>query len=135
MRLLPDAAGRDGQASPSRLLPRGVFQRLDPCAGEGVALAGFAAGAPAVTYGIELDRRRTSKARARPARRLLLNSTPLRSKGRPHHSAAVPHPTHVVRERVPSLQQPESVAGDEAGQARPPPMDDNLVAAVSIRGL
>ncbi len=38
---------------------------LDPCGGEGTALAGLVKDSGAVTYGIELDRRRASRARSR----------------------------------------------------------------------
>ncbi len=38
---------------------------LDPCAGEAVALAGLVKGSGPVTYGIELDRRRASRAKSR----------------------------------------------------------------------
>jgi tRNA1(Val) A37 N6-methylase TrmN6 len=44
-------------------LPEEPFSALDPCAGEGVALANLVKGSGAVTYGIELDRRRASRAR------------------------------------------------------------------------
>ncbi len=46
-------------------LPEEAFSVLDPCAGEGVALAAFVKGSAAVTYGIELDRRRASRAKSR----------------------------------------------------------------------
>ncbi len=45
--------------------PEEPFATLDPCAGEGVALAELVKGSPAVTYAIELDRRRASRARPR----------------------------------------------------------------------
>ena len=42
-----------------------AFPALDPCAGEGVALASFVEGANTVTYGIELDRVRAERAKKR----------------------------------------------------------------------
>ncbi len=45
--------------------PEEPFSALDPCAGEGVALDELVKGSGAVTYGIELDRRRSSRAKSR----------------------------------------------------------------------
>lgn len=45
--------------------PEEPFSALDPCAGEGVALAELVKGSGAVTYGIELDRHRSSRAKSR----------------------------------------------------------------------
>lgn len=45
--------------------PEEPFAALDPCTGEGDALAAFTAGVNAVRYGIELDRHRAAEAKAR----------------------------------------------------------------------
>ena len=44
--------------------PPGQFSSLDPCCGEGDALAGLVAGTSAITYGVELDHNRQRRARA-----------------------------------------------------------------------
>ena len=58
----PDVTGRI-----RRLIrfPDTPFSSLDPCTGEGKAMASLVKGSPAITYGIELDRRRASRARPR----------------------------------------------------------------------
>ncbi len=45
--------------------PTGPFSALDPCCGEGNALAGLVAGTNAVTYGVELDHQRAEKSKIR----------------------------------------------------------------------
>jgi hypothetical protein len=45
--------------------PTEPFSALDPCCGEGNALAGLVAGGQAVTYGVELDHRRAEKSKIR----------------------------------------------------------------------
>ena len=47
--------------------PDEPFSALDPCAGEGLALAQLLAGTTGLGYGIELDRDRARAARARLA--------------------------------------------------------------------
>jgi hypothetical protein len=45
--------------------PSGQFSSLDPCCGEGDALAGLVAETSAVTYGVELDHQRAEKSKCR----------------------------------------------------------------------
>ncbi len=45
--------------------PPGQFSSLDPCCGQGDALAGLIAGTNAVTYGVELDHRRAEESKTR----------------------------------------------------------------------
>jgi hypothetical protein len=45
--------------------PTGPFSALDPCCGEGNALAGLVPGTNAVTYGVELDHQRAEKSTIR----------------------------------------------------------------------
>jgi hypothetical protein len=45
--------------------PVSPFTALDPCCGEGNALAGLVAGGQAVTYGVELDHQRAEKSKIR----------------------------------------------------------------------
>ena len=45
--------------------PPGQFSSLDPCCGEGDALAGLVAGTSAVTYGVELDHNRAEESKSR----------------------------------------------------------------------
>ena len=40
---------------------------LDPCCGEGDALAGLVAGTSAITYGVELDHQRAEESKTPPA--------------------------------------------------------------------
>ncbi len=58
----PDVTGRIRRLV---RLPDVPFSAFDPCAGEGVVLAELVKNSNAVTYGIELDRRRASRARPR----------------------------------------------------------------------
>ena len=46
-------------------LPASPFSVLDPCCGEGHALAGLVAGTGAVTYGVELDHQRADASKTR----------------------------------------------------------------------
>jgi hypothetical protein len=45
--------------------PPGQFSSLDPCCGEGEALAGLIAGTSAITYGVELDHQRAEESKSR----------------------------------------------------------------------
>jgi hypothetical protein len=45
--------------------PPGQFSGLDPCCGEGDALASLIAGTTAITYGVELDHQRAEKSKSR----------------------------------------------------------------------
>ncbi len=45
--------------------PPGQFSSLDPCCGEGVALAGLVAKTNAITYGVELDHQRAEESKIR----------------------------------------------------------------------
>jgi hypothetical protein len=45
--------------------PPGQFSNLDPCCGEGDALAGLVAGTSAITYGVELDHQRAEESKTR----------------------------------------------------------------------
>ncbi len=45
--------------------PPGQFASLDPCCGEGDALAGLVSGTNAVTYGVELDHQRAEESKRR----------------------------------------------------------------------
>lgn len=45
--------------------PSSSFTALDPCCGEGNALAGLVAGTSAITYGVELDHQRAEKSKIR----------------------------------------------------------------------
>jgi len=45
--------------------PPGKFSSLDPCCGEGTALAGLVAGTSAITYGVELDHQRAEESKSR----------------------------------------------------------------------
>jgi len=45
--------------------PPGQFCNLDPCCGEGDALAGLVAGTSAITYGVELDHQRAEESKTR----------------------------------------------------------------------
>ncbi len=45
--------------------PPGQFSSLDPCCGEGDALAGLVAGTGAITYGVELDHQRAEQSKSR----------------------------------------------------------------------
>jgi hypothetical protein len=45
--------------------PPGQFSSLDPCCGEGYALAGLIAETSAVTYGVELDHQRAEESKRR----------------------------------------------------------------------
>jgi tRNA1(Val) A37 N6-methylase TrmN6 len=45
--------------------PAGPFSALDPCCGEGNALARLVAGGQAVTYGVELDHQRAEESKSR----------------------------------------------------------------------
>ncbi len=45
--------------------PPGQFSSLDPCCGEGDALAGLCAGTSAITYGVELDHQRAEESKTR----------------------------------------------------------------------
>jgi hypothetical protein len=45
--------------------PVSQFSVLDPCCGEGDALAGLTAGTPAITYGVELDQQRAEESEER----------------------------------------------------------------------
>jgi hypothetical protein len=45
--------------------PPGQFSTLDPCCGEGDALAGLVAGTSAITYGVELDHQRAEESKRR----------------------------------------------------------------------
>ncbi len=45
--------------------PSGQFSSLDPCCGEGDALAGLVAGTSAITYGVELDHQRAEESKRR----------------------------------------------------------------------
>jgi tRNA1(Val) A37 N6-methylase TrmN6 len=45
--------------------PPGQFSTLDPCCGEGTALAGLVAGTSAITYGVELDHQRAEESKSR----------------------------------------------------------------------
>jgi hypothetical protein len=45
--------------------PTGPFSALDPCCGEGNALAGLVSGTSAITYGVELDHQRAEKSKIR----------------------------------------------------------------------
>jgi len=45
--------------------PPGQFSSLDPCCGEGDALAGLCAGTSAITYGVELDHQRAEESKSR----------------------------------------------------------------------
>ena len=45
--------------------PPGQFSSLDPCCGEGDALAGLVAGTNAITYGVELDHQRAEESKRR----------------------------------------------------------------------
>jgi predicted RNA methylase len=47
--------------------PAAPFAALDPCAGEGIALAQALAGTQGIGYGVELDRERAREARCRLA--------------------------------------------------------------------
>jgi hypothetical protein len=58
----PDVTGRIRRLVS---LPEEPLSALDPCAGEGLALADLVRGSGAVTFGIELDRRRASRAKRR----------------------------------------------------------------------
>jgi len=45
--------------------PAAPFTALDPCCGEGVALAGMVAGTATITYGVELDHQRADASKTR----------------------------------------------------------------------
>jgi len=45
--------------------PNATFAALDPCCGEGQALAGIVSGRRAVTYGVELDHQRADASKTR----------------------------------------------------------------------
>src|SRR5271157_4423889 len=45
--------------------PSGQFSSLDPCCGEGDALAGLVAGTSAITYGVDLDHQRAEESKCR----------------------------------------------------------------------
>lgn len=47
------------------LFPSAPFTALDPCCGEGLALAQLVSGTQAITYGVELDQHRASEAESR----------------------------------------------------------------------
>jgi hypothetical protein len=47
------------------VFPPGQFSSLDPCCGEGDALAGLVAKTNAITYGVELDHRRGEESKSR----------------------------------------------------------------------
>lgn len=61
----PTPSGVVEQIKSSLFFPSAPFTALDPCCGEGLALTQLVSGSKAITYGVELDQYRASRAETR----------------------------------------------------------------------